>query len=293
MSIFYSSKQSLVNYINTANSASLTVAELDFGLPTPIAGTWREGLVQGNTAIKITAKPASVFQGARVICYDRLNLTDFSNLNNQLLSVKAFQPTKLTDFFPALQRRYGIVLSPEDFVDEPFTFAGTDPETVSIDAKAEAIGWLGTLSFTVQEGQAVLSQHLTTVQLPGLNYPVTGDGSVGSALTYMYGYDFTAYKDILEDYVVGYKLTAADTALRDAIKAIDANAGKALWNLDPAQTTWSLEGAEVVYSGINSALLPTNTSYKYVLGLLLRGNVTTPPGVMYLHYDDPIDPNAV
>jgi len=30
-----------------------------------------------------------------------------------------------------------------------------------------------------------------------------------------------------------------------------------------------------------------------VVGIKMRDNVTTPPGVFYLHYDDPIDPNAV
>lgn len=291
MSILYSSKQSLVNYINSANSSSLTVAELNFGVPQPIAGTWREGLVAGDTAIKITAKPESTFQGSRVVIYNRLKLNDFPKLCP--LSVKAYGVTKLSDFFPALFRRYGIVLSLEDFVDAPFSFAGAGPEEVTIQAKADAIGWQGGLTFTVQSGSAVLSQHLLTTQLPGINYPVTGDGSTGSALTYMYGYDFSNSKSILEAYQVGTILGAGDTALLQAIKDIDTNAGKSLWNLTPASTTWSLAGAEVVYSGINSALLPTNSSYKYVLGLLLKATVTTPPGVMYLHYNDPIDPNVV
>jgi len=291
MSIHYSSKQSLVNYINSANGSPLTVDELNFGLPTPVAGTWREGLVAGNTVIKITAKPESTFQGARVINYDRLNLNDFNKLAT--LSVKVYQPTKLSDFFPALKRKYGIVLEVVDFVDQPFTYTGSSQEEVSLVAKSDSVGWTGTLKFLVQEGQAVLSQHLTTIQLPGLNYPVTGDGTTGSALTYMYGYDFTAYKAIVEDYDPGTILGASDTALLDAIKAIDTNAGKALWNLTEGSTTWSLAGAEVVYNGINSALLPTNSSYKYAIGIKLRDDVLTPPGVFYLHYNDPIDPNAV
>jgi hypothetical protein len=291
MSIHYGSKQSLVNYLNSANGSSLTVAELNFGTPQETEGTWREGLVAGNTAIKITAKPESLFQGARVVTYDRLNLNDFPKLCP--LSVKVYGPTKLSDFFPALFRRYGLVLSPEDFVDGPFSYAGAGSEVVALVAKPEAIGWTGSLAVTVQSGQAVLSQHLTTVQLPGLNYAVPGDGTTGSALTYMYGLDFTSQKSVLETYQVGTILGAGDTALLDAIKAVDTNAGKSLWNLDPAQLTWSLAGAEVVYSGINSGVLPTNSSYKYVLGLLMRANVTTPPGVFYLHYDDPVDPNEV
>ena len=291
MSIHYVSKVSLVQYINSANAAPLTAAELDFGTPKPTAGTWREGLMAGNTAIKITAKPESIYQGSRVITYDRLNLSDFDHLGP--LSLKMYQPTKLSDFWPALWRRYGIVVDPADFVDAPFTFAGTEPEEINIQAKPDAIGWTGSMKIIVQQGQAVLSQHLVTTQLPGLNYVVTGDGALGSALTYLYGQDFTAYKSVLESYQVGTILGAGDTALLDALKVTDTNAGKSLWNLTPGNPTWSLAGAEVVYSGINSGVLPTNSSYKYVLGLLLRTDVTTPPGVCYLHYNDPVDPNEV
>lgn len=291
MSIHYVSKVSLVQYINQANAAPLTAAELSFGTPKPTAGTWREGLMAGNTALKITAKPESVFQGSRVITYDRLNLNDFDKLGP--LSLKMYQPTKLSDFWPALWRRYGIIVDPDDFIDAPFTFAGTDPEVINIQAKPEAIGWIGSMKIVVQQGQAVLSQHLVTTQLPGLNYLVPGDGNVGSALTYMYGQDFTASKAVLEGYQVGAIIGAGDTALLDAIKATDTNAGKSLWNLTAGNATWSLAGAEVVYSGINSGVLPTNSSYKYVLGLLLRADVTTPPGVCYLHYNDPVDPNEV
>ncbi|MNH65365.1 hypothetical protein D3C73_173740 [compost metagenome] len=292
MTIHFNSKQSLVNYINAANSSPLTVDELDFGTPQPTAGTWREGLVNANTAIKITAKEASVFQGSRVICYDRLNLPDLSTLANGL-SVKCYQPATNFDVLPALFRRYGIVLSKEDFIEEPFAHDGANPTPCVFKAKPGAIGWTGQLTVMSQSGSAVLGQHLTQAALPGLNYPVTGDGSQGSALTYLYGYDFTAYKSTLENYQVGTKLGAADTALLAAIKAIDTNAGKSLWNLDPASTAWSLEGAEVVYSGINSNVLPTNQSYKYALGLLLKATNITPPGVCYLHYDDPFDPNEV
>ena len=160
-------------------------------------------------------------------------------------------------------------------------------------AKEDAIGWTGELKVMSQEGNAVLSQHLTTQLLPGLNYPVDGDGATGSAMSYFYGYDFTDHKDVLETYEAGTFLTEEDTELLAAIKAMDTNAGKSLWNLTPESTVWSLEGAEITYSGINSPLLPTNQSYKYVLGILLKATVTTPPGICYLHYDDPYDPNEV
>lgn len=291
MSIHYGSKRSLVNYINSVNRTGLVETEVDLGPPSPVKGTWREGLVAGNTVIAVIANSTSNFQGRKIVTYDRLNLDDFNKVS--ALSVKAFKPAALFDFFAPLRRRYGIVLTPDDFIDGPFEFRGEDAQIVEIKAKDSAIGWTGTLAFTASPGGAILGQHLTTLDLPGLNYPVEGDGTQGSALSYMYGLDFTSSKAVLEKYKVGQKLTVADADLLAAVKATDNNTGKNSWTLDPAVTTWSLGGAEVVYSGINSPVLPSNSSYKYVLGLLLRTDVTTPPGVCYLHYNDPVDPNQV
>ena len=291
MSIHRNVKQSLVEYINSANSSPLTAAELDFGLPQPIAGTWREGLVDRNTAIKITAKEASNFKGARVICYDRLNLNDFHKLVP--LSVKAYYPETTHDLLKPILLRYGIFFEASEFLDEPLPEIGVEPIYVTLKAKTDSIGWIGQLDVQVAQGNAVLADHLTTTQLPGINYPVPGNGAQGSALTYLYGYDFTSFKGTLENYEEGQIITVDDTDLLTAIQTTDTNTGKALWNLTPGATTWALEGAEVVYSGINSPLLPTNPSYKYVLGIKLRDDVTTPPGVFYLHYDDSFDPDAV
>lgn len=291
MSIYYGSKRSLVVYINFVNRTSLVETEVDLGPPSPVKGTWREGLVAGNTAIAVIANATSKFQGRKIVTYDRLNLDDFNKI--AALSVKAYKPTTLFDFIAPLRRRYGIIITPDDFIDGPFEFRGDDSQVVEIKAKDSAIGWTGILSFTASPGGAILGQHLTTLDLPGLNYPVDGDGSQGSALMYMYGLDFTSSKQVLEKYQVGQKLTVADTDLLAAVKATDMGVGKASWTMDPVATSWTLGGAEVVYSGINSPLLPTNSSYKYVLGLLLRPDVTTPPGVCYLHYNDPVDPNQV
>lgn len=291
MSINRTAKQSLVDYVNAANSSPLTVAELDFGLPTPIAGTWRDGLIDRNTAIKLTAREESTFKGSRVVCYDRLQLDDFNKLVQ--LSIKGYYPTTTHDLLKPLMLRYGLMLDPNEFIDEALPEIGDEPVTCILRARPDAIGWLGQTEVLVTQGDAILADHLTVTELNGVNYPVDGDGAQGSALAYLYPYDFTEFKEVLEDFTVGQIIGDTDTALLEAIVASDLNAGKSLWTLDSEATTWALGGAEVVYNGINSPLLPTNSSYKYVVGIKLRDDVVTPPGVCYLHYDDPVDPNAV
>ena len=109
----------------------------------------------------------------------------------------------------------------------------------------------------------------------------------------MYANDFTDYKHVLENYAVDTVLDETDTDLLDAIRDIDVGTGKTSWNLDPEETSWSLYGATVTYSGINDGSIKSNQSYKYVLGIRLRDDIVTPPGEMYLHYNDVFDPDKL
>lgn len=294
MGIFRPSKRSLVEYINAANNATLTAEELLFGRPAPIAGTWRESNTERNTIIRITAKEISIFRESTLIMYDRLDLA----VMNDMLTFKidAYLPMTTHDLLLPVWRRYGIFISPDDIVNLPLEDAlvgeGEVPQ-YQLTAIEDAIGWTGQCVITVEEGDAVLGDYLTEAHLYGLNYPVEGDGSTGSAIAYTYALDFTSQKDVLETYPVDMELDEFCEDLLEAIKAVDTGDGKDKWNLDPESTEWSLHGALVVYSGINNIVLPTNSSYKYVLGIQLPERVTTPPGIMYLHYNDPFDPNEI
>lgn len=293
--IHRTSKQSLVQYINAANSINLKVDELIFSTPEPVEGTWRESATDKNTIIRITAKEESKYRDTTLIVYDRLQLTHLNDLVE--MEIKAYQPTTTHDLLKPIFIRFGIIIDKDDIIDEALVRSDDGDSTVdpfyTVKAKDTAIGWLGEFTVQVGEGNAILADYLNEPLLPGLNYPVEGDGFNGSALVYMYGLDFTDQKDVLDTYPQGMVLDEFSTDLLDAIKAVDVGDGKDLWNLDAENTEWSLYGAEVVYVGINDVSLPTNTSYKYVLGIKLRDDVTTPPGVMYLHYNDPLDPTEV
>lgn len=292
MSIYRNSKQSLLDYINAINSAPLVLSDVTFGVPAPIAGTWREGLVDRNTVIRIKATEASIYKDSQVICYDRLDLASLAKLMD--FRIKCYQPHSIYDLIKPIFLKFGIVIDKADVYDDPITQIEGQDNHFTIRAKPDAIGWIGQVDIVSTHGAAVLGDHLTTTALPGVNYPEPGDGSAGSALMYFYGYDCTAYKADLQALHDGDVLSAANgTALLNMIKAIDTGAGKALWTIDKSKVTYDLGDAQVVYSGLNDPGLPTNLSYKYVLGIQPRAGMTTPPGVFYLHYNDPVDPDSV
>lgn len=326
MTIHRKSALSLIEYVNKANSSNLTVADVDIGVPSPIAGTWREGLVDRNTVVRLTTKETSAYKGTRVVCYDRLDLNGLDLLFG--IKIKCYQPKSTHDLLKPILLRYGIFIDAEDVEDVPIEQTDTGPNYFTLTAKSTALGWLGEVTLESTSGAAVLGDHLTTLFLPGLNYPTEGDGSQGSALMYWYPYDFTDYKSALETFEEGYVFgqytttseevwpelpegetehpegtvpetvvtrvyAEADLAFIEMLNSMDKGAGASLWSLDDTATAYSLAGAEVVYSGINSELLPTKSSAKYVLGVALREDVLTPPGAFYLHYSDPFDPDAV
>ncbi len=294
MGIHRTAKNSLVEYINKANNTTLSADKLIFGTPAPIAGTWRDDATDKNTIIRITATADSEYRDSTLIVYDRLDLASFNKL--LYFHIKAYHPATTHDLIKPIFIRYGIILDPEEIVDEPLVNLEADATLLpqyKLRAVDGALGWIGECLIRVGEGNAILSDYLTEDQLLGLDYPVEGDGFNGSAIVYMYGQDFTAVKSVLDTYPVEIVLDEFSTDLLDAIKQVDVGDGKELWNLDPLATEWSLHGATVVYNGVNDATLPTNSSYKYVMGIQLRADITVPAGVMYLHYNDPFDPNEI
>lgn len=291
MSIYRNSKQSLIDYINATNSSPLTVNDITFGVPAPIAGTWREGLVDRNSVIRIKATDASIYKDSQVLCYDRLDLASLAKLFD--FRIKSYQPDSIHDLIKPIFLKFGIVIDKDDVYDDAINQIEGQDNHFTIRAKPGALGWVGQVDVVSTHGSAVLGDHLTTTSLPGVNYPVSGDGTVGSALMYFYGYDFTAQKDLLQSLTDGMVFDATHTVFRDMIKTIDTGSGKALWTIDSSKVTYDLGGAQVVYTGLNDAALPTNPSYKYVVGIQMRATMTTPPGVFYLHFNDPVDPDAV
>lgn len=286
------SKVSLVTYINKTNNANLDHEMVFFSPPFPVSETYRAGTTDRNTIVRITAREEyRDYRGSTILVYNRIEMGKLNSLLS--FTLETHEPQTTHDLINPIWRRYGIIFEPEDIVDEPIINVNTDPEgdfIVKVKAHHHSLKWLGDCDIILKEGRVEFRDFLTETVLPGMNYPVEGDGSTGSAIVYMYSLDFTDEKSVIETYPVDYVIDEFDEDLVNAFKNIDINEGKDLWNLDPANPEWSLHGAEVIYNGVNDESLPTNKSFKYVMGLRLRDTVTTPPGVMYVHYNDTFDP---
>ena len=281
----------LLAELNKANSTTFTLDDLVFANPQVVAGTWKDKTTLKNTGVVVTAKPGSAFQGRANILYDRLPLANLDPAKLKGFQCAAYQPVKVYDLLPWLKYWNGLHLTADDILDGDLVDNGNGSKTAVLSAKPTSYGWQGSVSITVTEGGASLNDVLTTPELQGLNYPTASDADTYGQI-YMYGYDFTTYFADLVAMNVGAVSGANVTKLVNAFKALDVSSGKALWNEDAANTAWSLAGATVVSNGLNSASLPTNQAYKYVMALALRADVLTPAGTLYLHYNDPFDPNA-
>ncbi len=293
MSYQMHSKESLLTFINATNTLTgadlLTEANLDFSLPKVVIGSWRDRVTLKNTAIRLTAKESAPYEGSRVILYDRLNLASLVNIGG--FKVAGLNPVSTYDLFDSIAFYTGIKFLEEDLEDLPVIYGQDGKGTVVLSAKPDSVGWVGNLSVQMVAGGVSLPASILVANLPGLNYPAPAPGIDIMGSVYLYGYDFTPYVSTLLDITEGTLTPEHATALVNALQAVDVSSGKLAWNDNPGSGSWSLAGATITYNGLNSSDFPTNPNYKYVLALQLRVDVTIPTGVLYLHYNDPFDPN--
>lgn len=292
MSYQLQSIQSVLAGVNKANALTgvnvIKPTDVTFSEPKVVAGTWQEQATTHNTAVRLTNTPEALTEGTQTILYDRLNIASLKKIKG--FKISAPTPLKTYDVLDSIAYFTGVKFLVDDLENLDVVY-NNGVGTVVLSAKPTSIGWYGNASFEVAQGGASIDKSVTVVDLPGLNYPTANPGTDIFGSVYLYGYDFTSHVARFLDIAPG-ALSASDAAyLVTALKAMDVSAGKALWTASGVATAYDLGGATVVYNGLNDATKPTNPAYKYVLGLTVRAGVTAPAGVMYLHYNDPFNPN--
>jgi hypothetical protein len=235
------------------------------------------------------------YQGSQVLLYNRLDLAQLANLPGiQNLSVN--NPTHVWDILPQLSYYTGIAFVQGDLQNLPISLNGDGTGQIQLAADPNSIGWQGSAMLNVVPGGVAIDAAATTTQLPGINYPVDdATAPPASAVygpAYLYPYDFTSWQSTFLTYAPGAMTQTQLDAVLTAITTVDVGAGKSLWVDTGANTTWNLTGATIVSNGLNNATVtPTNPAYKYVMAIQLAAGQTTPSGTLYLHYNDPFDPN--
>jgi hypothetical protein len=191
----------------------------------------------------------------------------------------------------------GIKFVQGDLLNQAITLNGDGSGTCVLTADPNSQGWIGTVSIPFVAGGRGLDDAITVAALPGQNYPVADTTAPPATATqgpaYLYPYDFTAYTSTFLTYTPGAMTQTQLDYVLAAIKALDIGAGSTLWVDTGANTSWNLAGATIVSNGLNNSnTMPTNPNFKYVMAIQLASTVTTPAGLLYLHYNDPFNPNS-
>jgi hypothetical protein len=284
----------LLNAINAANGTSFLLTDLSYSQPKVVAGTWQGLSSDRNTAVKVTAV-ASQYQGSQVILYNRLDLGQLANLPG-IANLAVTGPLHTWDILPQLLYYTGIQFIQGDLQNLPITLNGDGTGQVQLSADPNSLGWQGSVMLNVVSGGVLIDAAASVTQLPGINYPVSDALAPPASATYgpayLYPYDFTTYQPTFLTYAPGACTQAQLDYILAAIKALDVGAGTTLWVDTGANTAWNLTGATILSNGLNNAAVtPTNPAFKYVMALQLAASVPQPAGVLYLHYNDPFNPN--
>lgn len=287
-SIFLQSNlQRVITAINTQNNLSLTVSNCIVSKPAPVSGSWREQTTTKNTVVKVSQTvPAVTYNGKNWVTYDRRDISTFLKLlpNSDKLAVD--HPTKMSDLIRAINRRWGYGIELTDVIDEPIVLDGDGKATVVMVMHPESLLWIGSHTFNILPGDAMLNENVTTVALSGMNYPdgtnTVADASKGYAQPYSYQFDFTLRSTELHNVKVGTDLTGLVEALTYITGTTWVNTGA------DANNTYTLDGAEVTYAGLNTSDRPTSSAFKYLV-VLKMGAKSKLSGNMYIQYNDKDD----
>jgi hypothetical protein len=293
MSVFINSKQAVLDYINAANSETrFNLDNVAVSRPYEVASSRYTAKTQKNTWAIVIPGATPLFKGRKVIFYNRLNLVDFARFR-PVRQVKAPKPTTTHGLLAAIKHYFAINLSVDDVEDDPLNLDINGVGTVTVRAKETSPLWIGELTFDVIPGGLPLEEYLTVIAPDQIKYPIDNFKTGTSAAVVTYPINATTYRDSLLTIEEGTLHGDGLNTVLALLLALDTSSdGKALWNGSESSLTWSLQGATVFYNGLNEAALPTNPSFKYVIGIELRGDVTIPSGRFYIHYTDPEDTSA-
>lgn len=275
MALYPDPLDSILGSIKSLNNGTeLGRNEYNFDAPVPIPQE-ASGV---NTNLRISQKDAtSPFAGEVTVKHIRLNLADLIILVGADVRMSGVATT--VQFATELNRIYGTRLDALDIENTVLNLTAGAGD-VTLVAKANSRGWIGTVTFHLLPGRYQLADYLTHTNLNGLNYPDPYEGKpFGNAYAY--------WRNCTEQFTALQAVTV-NSPDWDAIKNILVALTGDAW-VTTGSSRYSLEGAQVLFVGDVIGYPELNQTYKHAVVLKLGTACLGLSGRMFLHYNNPDD----
>lgn len=166
--------QIILDMINEANAgASLTSADVSFGLPTDISGS----NPQRNTELAVTAVNGGAYGGSANIRYNRIAMADILTAGGGVGLTNSFlrgTHTLISQVIADFNSRFNTnMVAGEDYADGPLpTFEEIPGEqhTFTVTALAGSLIYIGSMQLIVRMDTVDLGSVITVEDLDGLTY---------------------------------------------------------------------------------------------------------------------------
>lgn len=152
MSAFMSAKDSIAAILSAKTGLTLTASQLYFSTPLAVD----KQTFGGNTKIKVTGLAGAPVKGSAIVYYDRLNLADFANF--QYTPIATPPGSTLYENLDEIRQMTGMILTQDDVNDAVVINGGGSESTLTVAAKANSLGWIGSVDLTFLQ-----YPHISTV----------------------------------------------------------------------------------------------------------------------------------
>src|SRR5574343_111427 len=264
MAIYKDPTAQILTALNTANNAVMTANDVYITAAAANTSVVGDPLYGKNSVAKVVGRPGDEHTGEAWFAYDRLDLGVV--FANQLLNIPIGNPTTVHKAIPWINRKLSTSFTAADLEDLVLD-TSVLPGTLVLKAKADSIGWIGTISFTfTNDGSKDLV--VNDIYLDGVLTPSETTGK-NQASIWGWDFDFSAYNTTLAALTPTTTPTAAQLA---TLAAMLTAVTDQTWVSDVAGA-YSLLGATIVYVGKSPQYL-INPLFSKVAVLKLSGNCT-------------------
>jgi len=260
MKIFENVRLRCLAEFNAARKTALTIDQVVFKDPRPVASIVPKPTTIKNTAVTMALLPGAPYKGETTLYYDRLDLAKAWLYAPLLDQAKILVTTETTihELLPNLYKRLGAKFLPEDLVNDTLKL-DTGFQRLRLVAAPTSLTWTGSVEillwkvsrpteFVLDSTQA--PQRLwfkdTAVQEAVTTTPTTSKWPV-QLQTYRFDYSWQAavLKTVATTANFGVITDANALIIANALKAIDGLA----WTVSASLVSYNLKGCSVWYNG--------------------------------------------